>query len=89
MAFERVGKGGDNSKDSFLTSLYIHNNTPHCMERHTSKNNVLETIKVPLQRLSKSGRTTFAYMRRSTTKREQESSLPQQEEGIEQIVKML
>ena len=56
------------------------------MERHTNKTNVLETIKVPLQRTTKSGRTIFAYMRRSTTKAEQASSLPQQEEGIEQIV---
>jgi hypothetical protein len=59
------------------------------MERHTNKNNVLETIKVPLQGLSKSGKTIFAYMRRSTTKKEQASSLPQQEEGIEYIAKEL
>lgn len=55
------------------------------MERHANTNNAPETIKVPLQQLSKSGKTTFAYMRRSTTKKEQASSLPQQEEGIENI----
>lgn len=55
------------------------------MERHANKTNVTETIKVPLQ-YSKTWKTIFAYMRRSTTKAEQASSLPQQEEGIEQIV---
>ena len=38
---------------------------------------------------SKSGKTVFAYMRRSTTKKEQASSLPQQEEWIELIAKAL
>lgn len=47
------------------------------------------TIKAPLQGLSKSGKTVFAYMRRSTTKKEQASSLPQQEEGIEIIAREL
>ena len=59
------------------------------MERTPTKNNVLETIKVPLQMPSKSGKTVFAYMRRSTTKKEQASSLPQQEEWIELIAKAL
>jgi hypothetical protein len=45
--------------------------------------------KVPLQTLSKTGKTIFAYMRRSTTKAEQADSLPQQEEGIEYIAKEL
>ena len=59
------------------------------MERHANKNNAPETIKVPLQQLSKSGKTIFAYMRRSTTKKEQASSLPQQEEWIENIAWVL
>ena len=59
------------------------------MVRHANKTNAPDTIKVPLQKTTKSGRTIFAYMRRSTTKAEQASSLPQQEEGIEQIVKTL
>lgn len=59
------------------------------MERHANKTNATETIKVPLQQLSKSGKTLFAYMRRSTTKKEQASSLPQQEEGIEYLAKAL
>ena len=50
------------------------------MERHANEKNVLETVKVPLQKTTKAGRTIFAYMRRSTTKAEQSSSLPQQEE---------
>lgn len=59
------------------------------MERHANKTNVIETIKVPLQKTTKSGRTIFAYMRRSTTKKEQASSLPQQEEMIEYIANEL
>lgn len=59
------------------------------MERHANNKNAPETIKVPLQGLSKSGKTIFAYMRRSTTKKEQASSLPQQEEGIEIIANSL
>lgn len=59
------------------------------MERHANKTNVLETIKIPLQGTTRTGKTIFAYIRRSTTKAKQASSLPQQEEGIEQIVKMI
>jgi hypothetical protein len=59
------------------------------MERHTDTKKLPETIKVPLQSVTKTGKTAFAYMRRSTTKKEQASSLPQQEEGIEYIAKNL
>ena len=59
------------------------------MERHANKTNVLETIKVPLQRTTKTGRTIFAYLRRSTSKIEQSESLIQQEDGIFSIVKKL
>ena len=51
--------------------------------------NAPNTLKIPLQSTNKSGKTIFAYMRRSTTKIEQEDSLPQQEEGIEYIAKEL
>jgi hypothetical protein len=44
---------------------------------------------VPLQSVTKTGKPIFAYMRRSTTKKEQASSLPQQEEWIELIAKTL
>lgn len=59
------------------------------MERHANKTNVLETVKVPLQRTTKTGRTIFAYLRRSTSKVEQSESLIQQEDGIFSIVKKL
>ncbi len=59
------------------------------MERHANNTNVLETIKVPLQRTTKTGRTIFAYLRRSTSKVEQSTSLIQQEDGIFSIVKKL
>ena len=59
------------------------------MERHANKNNAPETIKVPLQQLSKSGKTIFAYMRRSTSKIGQADSLIQQEDGIDSMVRKL
>lgn len=46
-------------------------------------------VQVPLQSVTKSGKTIFAYLRRSTTKKEQEESLMQQEDGIDSIVKKL
>lgn len=58
-----------------------HDNATKHMERHASKNNAPETIKVPLQ-YSNDWKTVFAYLRRSTTKKEQASSLSQQEDGI-------
>ena len=59
------------------------------MERHAKQNNTQKTIGIPLHRTMKKGKYYFAYMRRSTTKKEQASSLPQQEEGIEIIAKAL
>lgn len=51
------------------------------MERHANKNNLLETIKVPLQGTTKTGKTIFAYLRRSTTNK-QELSIQKQEDYI-------
>lgn len=45
--------------------------------------------KVQQETTSPQGRIVYAYMRRSTTKREQEDSLLQQEEGITHIAKEL
>ena len=46
-------------------------------------------LKVPLQSKTKSGKVIFAYLRRSTAKKEQADSLIQQEDGIDSIVKRL
>lgn len=58
------------------------------MERHANKTNVLETIKISPQPTTKTGRTVFAYLRRSTKKSEQADSLLQQSEWVHYIAKI-
>lgn len=58
------------------------------MERHANKTNVLETIKVPLQ-YSKTDKTIFAYLRRSTKKEEQRDSKQKQNDSIDLMAKDL
>ena len=57
------------------------------MERHANKTNVLETIKVPLQRTTKSGMIIFAYLRRSTKKEEQRDSKQKQNDSVDLMAK--
>ena len=58
------------------------------MVRHTKKTNVLETVKVPLQ-YSKTDKTIFAYLRRSTKKEEQRESKQKQNDSIDLMAKDL
>ena len=59
------------------------------MERHTIPKNAPSTIKVPLQRLSKSGKTIFAYLRRSTNKKTQEESIETQNKRVLKLARKL